>query len=107
MRWSPYELTVPPLSGLPPLPVSYTHLDAAEATVDGAKAAGESGAEAAEELEPLGEGLGYAFAAVAFAQANAAFSQGAGAGGEGNGGGGGSGDSAASYGCLLYTSRCV
>jgi len=72
--------------------------DAAEAAHDGAEASGESGAEAAEELEPLGEGLGYAFAAVAFAQANAAFSQGAGAGGEGNGGGGGSGDGAASYG---------
>jgi len=73
--------------------------DAAEASVDGAKASGEAGAEAAEALEPLSEGLGYAFSFVAFQEANAAFSEGAGAGGgEGNGGGGGSSDSSASYG---------
>jgi len=71
--------------------------DAAEASVDGAKASGEAGAEAAETLEPLSEGLGYAFSFVAFQEANAAFSEGAGAG-EGAGEGSGSGDSAASYG---------
>ena len=71
--------------------------DAAEAAVDGAKASGEAGAEAAEALEPLSEGLGYAFSFVAFQEANAAFSEGAGAG-EGGGEGSGSGDSAASYG---------
>ena len=71
--------------------------DAAEAAVDGAKASGEAGAEAAEALEPLSEGLGYAFSAVAFQEANAAFGEGAGAG-EGAGEGNGSGDSAASYG---------
>ncbi|MGO8877309.1 MAG: hypothetical protein ACLQNG_16280, partial [Acidimicrobiales bacterium] len=71
--------------------------DAAEASVDGAKATGEAGAEAAEALEPLSEGLGYAFSFVAFQEANAAFGEGAGAG-EGGGGGSGSGDSAASYG---------
>ena len=45
--------------------------DAAEASVDGAKATGEAGAEAAEALEPLSEGLGYAFSFVAFQEANA------------------------------------
>ena len=65
--------------------------------MDGAKASGEAGAEAAEALEPLSEGLGYAFSAVAFQEANAAFGEGAGAG-EGAGEGNGSGDSAASYG---------
>ena len=65
--------------------------DAAEASVDGAKASGEAGAEAAEALEPLAKGLGYAFAAVAFQEANAAFDQSAGAGG-------GEGGSAASSG---------
>jgi hypothetical protein len=69
--------------------------DAAEASVDGAKASGEAGAEAAEMLEPLAEGLGYAFSFVAFQEANAAFGEGEGAGG---GDGSGSGDTAASYG---------
>jgi hypothetical protein len=71
--------------------------DAAEATVDGAKASGEAGAEAAEAVEPLSEGLGYAFSFVAFQEANAAFGEGA-AAGAGGGEGTGSSEGAASYG---------